>query len=83
MVPEQWLSVNPIPWGTLSPRPPGIYRFGAKIENGRGLTSRPPFDLGPAQALGLLPSRALSSVRLKSFIPLARALCNRQLTIPE
>lgn len=36
MIPEQWLSVNPIPWETLSPGPPGIYRLGAKIEMGGG-----------------------------------------------
>jgi hypothetical protein len=69
MVPEQWPSVNPIPWGTLSPRPPGIYRLGAKIEAGRGLLSHPPFDLGPEQALGLLPSRALSSRPAEVFYP--------------
>ena len=37
--PEQWPSVNPIPWGTLSPRPPGIYRFGAKVEVGGGFSA--------------------------------------------
>jgi len=45
MIPEQWPSMNPIPWGTLSPR--GIYRLGAKIEVGRGLLSRPPFRPRP------------------------------------
>lgn len=69
MIPEQWPSVSPIPWGTLSPRPPGIYRLGAKIEGGRGLHSRPPFDLGPEQALRLLPSRALSSRPAEIFYP--------------
>ena len=53
------------PWGTLSPKPPGIYRF--EVQSCTGKEQAGP-QIGPRRAasdaqaaLGLLPSIALSS----------------------
>jgi hypothetical protein len=65
MIPEQWPSVNPIPWGTLSPRPPGIYRLGAKIEVGGGSSAARPSTSARSRRSGCFPAEPYPPVRLK------------------
>jgi len=57
--------------GTLSPEPPGIFRFAVEPAGGRPAQLRPPKPavFESTTALGLLPSRALSSVWTPRTLP--------------
>lgn len=77
MVLQQHLALTKSPWGTLSPRPPGIYRFGAKIEREAGdPRATRPSTSARSRRSGCFPAEPYPPVRLKGFIPLAWAPCN-------
>jgi hypothetical protein len=70
MVPQQRLSLEEIPGGPVPQTPLGFIALAPRSKRGGGdrrITR--PFDLGPEQALRLLPSRALSSCPASTLYP--------------